>query len=167
MLSNLIYIADKRFYFYNWRIFFSTKIIRAPIESKSYLFYCKADQLHLAFTLEIETSPKTIIINSINERLKIHMEHRHLKLISENPLSHLFSPTSTPSLSHELPWQILYAKQTQRMANYGAPLIPFPTADLLQMSFEKLQSQMVNRNGERCIPAVMVEGEAYQLLLTG
>ena len=146
--------------------FFSPpKIIRAPTESKSHLFYCKADQLHLAFTLKIETSPKTIIINSINECLKIHMEHHHLKLISENPLSHLFSPMSTPSLSHELPWQILYAKQTQITANYGAPLIP--TADLLQMSFEKLQSQMVNRNGERRIPAVMVEGEAYQLLLIG
>ena len=95
------------------------------------------------------------------------MEHHRLNLVSENPQSHLFSPTSTPSLSHELPWQILYAKQTQRVANHGVPLVPFPAVKLLQMSFEKLQSHMINRNGDRRIPAIMVRGEPYQLLLIG
>lgn len=96
------------------------------------------------------------------------MDFHELTLLLENTQqSHLFSPSSTPSLSPELPWQILFAKQTQRNLRYSPNLNPYPVADMKQMTFKKLWELMVNRKGERRIPAVTVDDEPHQLLLIG
>ena len=95
------------------------------------------------------------------------MNLHELSLVLENPQSHLFSPSSTPSLSPELPWQILFAKQTQRNLRFTPNLNPFPIADMKQLTFKKLWEQMVNRQGERRIPAVTIDDEPHQLLLIG
>jgi hypothetical protein len=96
------------------------------------------------------------------------MDFHELSLVLENSQqSHLFSPSSTPSLSPELPWQILFAKQTQRSFRHTPNLIPYPLADMKQLTFKKLWELMVNRHGERRIPAVTVGDEPHQLLLIG
>lgn len=140
---------------------------RAPIEGKSRLFFTKAEHLQLSFVFRVQALPEDLIVNALNECLKKHMDLHELSLVLENPQSHLFSPSSTPSLSPELPWQILYAKQTQRHPRYSPPLNSFPTADMKWLTFKKLWELMVNRQGERRIPAVTIDDEPHQLLLIG
>jgi hypothetical protein len=141
--------------------------IRAPTESKSRLFFTKAEQLHLSFVFRKQAFPGDLIINDLNECLRAHMDLHKLSLVLENPQSHLFSPSSTPTLSPEIPWQILVAKQTPRNPRIPSTLNPFPVADMKQLTFKKLWDQMVNRHGERRIPAVSINDEAHQLLLIG
>lgn len=141
--------------------------IRAPTEGKSRLFFTKAEHLHLSFIFRTQASPEDLIINGLNECLRVHMDFHELSLVSENPQSHLFSPSSTPSLLPELPWQILFAKQTQRNPRYSPLLNTFPVADMKQLTFKKLWELMVNRQGERRIPAVTIDDEPHQLLLIG
>jgi hypothetical protein len=145
----------------------SSRHIRAPTEAKSRLFFTKAEHLHLSFLFRAQASPEDLIINGLNECLREHMNLHELSLVLENPQSHLFSPSSTPSLSPELPWQILFAKQTQRNLRFSPNLNPFPIADMKQLTFKKLWEQMVNRQGERRIPAVTIDDEPHQLLLIG
>ncbi|KAF8804485.1 hypothetical protein BYT27DRAFT_7213687 [Phlegmacium glaucopus] len=146
-------------------IFIPSGSIRAPVEGKSRLFFAKAEHLHLSFVFQVQASQEDLIVNALNECLKKHMDLHKLSLVLENQQSHLFSPSSTPSLSPELPWQILYAKQTQRTPRYSLPLNPFPTADMKRLTFKKLWELMVNCHGERCIPAVTIDDEPHQLLL--
>ena len=150
-------------------IFLSPKNIRAPTERKSRLFFTKAEQLHLAFTFRTQASPEDHVINELNDRLRAHMTSHELSLVLENvqPQSHLFSPSSTPNLSPELPWQFLFAKQTQRNFRFPPNLNPFAVADMKSLTFKKLWELMVNRQGERRIPAVTVDDEPHQLLLIG
>ena len=148
-------------------IFIEPRNIRAPTESKSRLFFTKAEHLHLSFIFRMQASQGDLIINDLNECLRKHMDFHKLSLVLENPQSHLFSPSSTPSLSPELPWQILFAKQTQRNTRYSPLLSPFPIADTKRLSFKKLWDLMVNRQGERRIPAVAIDDEPHQLLLIG
>jgi hypothetical protein len=149
-------------------IFVQPTRIRAPTESKSRLFFTKAERLHLSFVFRMQASPGDLIINNLNECLRVHMDLHELRLVVENPQSHLFSPSSTPTtLSPELPWQILVAKQTPRDPRFLANLNPFPVADMKQLTFKKLWDQMVNRHGERRIPAVTIDDEPHQLLLIG
>ena len=115
----------------------------------------------------MQASPGDLIINDLNECLRAHMDLHELSLVLENPQSHLFSPSSTPSLSPELPWQILFVKQTQRNPRLSPPLNPFPIADMKQLTFKKLWELMVNCHGERRIPAVTINDEPHQLLLIG
>ncbi|KAF8804311.1 hypothetical protein BYT27DRAFT_7259296 [Phlegmacium glaucopus] len=146
-------------------IFIQSGSIHAPVEGKSRLFFAKAEHLHLSFIFQVQASQEDLIVNALNECLKKHMDLHKLSLVLENQQSHLFSPSSTPSLSPELPWQILYAKQTQRTPRYSLPLNPFPTADMKRLTFKKLWELMVNRHGERRIPAVTIDDEPHQLLL--
>lgn len=149
-------------------IFIPPKSIRAPTESKSRMFFTKAEQLHLSFTFRMQASPGDLIITNLNDRLRAHMDFYELSLVVENiQQSHLFSPSSTPSLSPELPWQIMFAKQIQRNLRYAPSLNPFPVADMKQLTYKKLWDLMVNRQGERRIPAVTVDDEPHQLLLIG
>jgi hypothetical protein len=116
----------------------------------------------------MQASAGDLIFNDLNDRLRAHMDFHELSLVLENAQqSHLFSPSSTPSLSPELPWQILFAKQIPRNPRYPSILNPFPVADMKQLTYKKLWELMVNRHGERRIPAVTVDDEPHQLLLIG
>jgi hypothetical protein len=150
-------------------IFITPRNICVPTEAKSRLFFTKAEQLHLSFVFRLQASSQDLIINNLNECLRMHMDFHELSLVSENPQSHLFSPSLTPSLSPELPWQILFAKQTPRNPRYSPCLNPFkfPTADMKQLTFKKPWELMVNSTGERRIPAITIDDEPHQLLLVG
>ena len=153
-------------------IFIPPTNIRAPAESKSRAFFTKAERLHLAFTFRMQAFPGDFIVNSLNDCLRAHMDVHELNLITENTQqNHLFSPSSTPltaaSESPDLPWQIMFAKQTPRSYRHLPNLNTYPTADMKQLTYKKLWDLNVNRQGERRVPAVTIDGEAHQLLLIG